>query len=225
MLSTVLAAVAAGAGAETSRTCSRFVSVKSSLEGVILAACAEVAKSEVGGVLGTSDDSLIGGAGSPGISVSVGIDVAVVSGSSGDSWLSAVRGAFGGAGAGAGLLNMLAQLRVPSGFELGFGAAFGSSTADAGTASPAVMFSQEDSRGVLSATAEPLATPSALGALSHPVASAAGASSLLGADVASEPLANPPLPPRPAPRPRSEPRPRPPRVLSKPPRPRPPRAD
>lgn len=228
MLATVLAAVAAGAGAETSGTSSRFVSVKSSFEGVISVACSEGAKSEAGGVFGTSEVWTIGGGGSPGISVSEGIDVAVIGGSTGGSWRGAARGALGGAGAGGGLLNMLAQLRLPSGFELGFTVGFGSSAACAGAASPAVMCSQEESSGVLSATAEsqpPLATSSVLGVLSHPVASAAGASSVLGADVAREPFVNPPLPPRPPPRPRSEPRPRLPRVLSAPPLPRPPRVD
>lgn len=197
VLAIVLAAVAAGAGAETSRTCSRFVSVKSSLEGVMFAACSELAKSEAGGVDGTSADSLIGG-GSPGISGSVGSDVAATGGSTGGSWLGTVRFALGGAG----LLNMLAQLLVPSGFELGFGAAFGSSAV---TASAGDMFSQA-SMGVLSGTAVSPVTPSIFGVLSHAEESA-GVSSTLGAAAGD-------FPPRPIPRPRSAPLPRPPRTLS-----------
>lgn len=89
----------------------------------------EDTKSDVGGVLGTSAVSSTGGGGSPSICGSVGMDGAGTGGSAGASLMGAARGAFAGAGAGAGLLNMLAQLRVPSGFELGLVSGFGSSTA------------------------------------------------------------------------------------------------
>ena len=146
VLATVLAAVAEGGGPESSRTCSRLVSVNSSLEGVMLAAGSDAARSEVGGVLGISEVSFTGiGGGSPGITFSSGIDVAVIGDSTGASWLGAARGALG-AGAGAGLLNMLAQLRVPSGFEGGL-----TSSTGGACVTSAEMFSQDDSIGVLSA--------------------------------------------------------------------------
>ena len=116
---------------------------------------------------------------------------------------------------------MLAQLRVPSGFELGFG---GSATAaGAGTAS-AETCSQDESRFVLSVFPEsqpPVAV--SVAGVSHVELSTAGVSSILAAGLPRAPLVKPPLPPRAAARPRSEPRPRPPRVPSKPPLPRPPR--
>lgn len=147
VLATVLAAVADGGGLDSSRTSSRFVSVNSSLEGVILAAGSEGAKSDIGGVFGISELSFTTtGGGSPGILVSSGIDAAVIGGSMGASWLGIARGALCGAGAGAGLLNMLAQLRVPSGFEGGLT----SSTGGASAAS-ADIFSQDDSIAMLSA--------------------------------------------------------------------------
>ena len=147
VLATVLAAVADGGGPESSRTCSKFVSVSSSFEGVILAAGSEVAISDIGGVFGTSEVSFTAtGGGSPCKFVSSGIDVAVIVGSTGASWLGIVRGAFCGTEAGAGLLNMLAQLRVPSGFEGGL-----TSSGGDGCAASADMFSQDESIGVLSA--------------------------------------------------------------------------
>ena len=147
VLATVLAAVADGGGPEVSRTCSRFVSVNSSFEGVILAGGSEAVKSDIGGVLGISEVSFSPtGGGSPGILVSSGIDVAVIGGSLGASWLGTARGTLGLAGAGAGLLNMLAQLRIPSGFEGGL-----SSSTGGACATSVEMFSQEDSIGVLSA--------------------------------------------------------------------------
>ncbi len=147
VLATVLAAVADGGGPEASRTCSRFVSVNSSFEGVILAGGSEAAKSDVGGVFGISEDSFnVTGGGNPGIIVPSGIDVAVTGGSIGASWLGTARGTLGLAGAGAGLLNMLAQLRIPSGFEGGL-----TSSAGGACATSAEMFSQDDSIGVLSA--------------------------------------------------------------------------
>ena len=147
MLATVLAAVADGGGPEASRTCSRFVSVNSSFEGVILAGGSEAGKSDVGGVFGISEDSFnVTGGGSPGILVSSGIDVAVIGGSIGASWLGTARGTLGLTGAGAGLLNMLAQLRIPSGFEGGL-----TSSTGGACATSAEMFSQDDSIGVLSA--------------------------------------------------------------------------
>ena len=82
VLAIVLAAVADGGGPEASRTCSRFVSVNSSFEGVILAGGSELAMSDVGGVFGISEVSFTAtGGGSPGILVSSEIDVAVVGGS------------------------------------------------------------------------------------------------------------------------------------------------
>ena len=145
VLATVLAAVADGGGLEISGTCSTLVSVSSSFEGVMLAAGSDVAKSDIGGVFGSSDVSITGG-GSPGILVSSGIDVAVIGGSTGASWLGIARAAFCGTGAGVGLLNMLAQLRVPSGFEGGLTSSIGG-----GCATSADIFSQDESIGVLSA--------------------------------------------------------------------------
>lgn len=184
--------------------------------------------------MGISKTSFIGGGGRPTISGSLGIIGASIEGSMGASWLGAERGTLGGAGAGLGLLNMLAQLRVPSGFELGCACSFGGER----VASAEEMFSHPESKGVLSATAESqlgVAVSTAAG-VSHeavPGSTAAGVSH--GAFSVPEtssvltmplvPLAKPPLPPRVAVRPRSDPRPRPPRVLSKPPRPRPPRVD
>ena len=85
MLATVLAAVAGGGGPETSSTCSRFVSVNSSFDGVMFAGGSAEVKSEPGGVFGISELSLTGGGGSPTISVPVGIDVTVTGGSTGAS--------------------------------------------------------------------------------------------------------------------------------------------
>lgn len=147
VLATVLAAVADGGGPEASRTCSRFVSVNSSFEGVILAGGSEAAKSDVGGVFGISEVSFTAtGGGSPDILASSGIDVAVIGGSVGASWLGIARDALGLVGAVAGLLNMLAQLRIPSGFEGGLISSTGGACATS-----AEMFSQDDSMGVLSA--------------------------------------------------------------------------
>ena len=147
MLAIVLAAVADGGGPEVSRTCSRFVSVNSSFEGVILAGGSEVARSDVGGVIGISEVSFTAtGGGSPGKLESSGIDVPVIGGSLGASWFGTARGALGLAGGGAGLLNMLAQLRKPSGFEDGLASSTGGACATS-----AEMFSQDDSIGVLSA--------------------------------------------------------------------------
>ena len=147
VLATVLAAVADGGGLEISGTCSTLVSVNSSFEGVMLAAGSVVAISDIGGVFGSSDVSFTStGGGSPGILVSSGIVVAVIGGSTGASWLGIARAAFRGAGAGTGLLNMLAQLRVPSGFEGGLTSSIGG-----GCATSADIFSQDDSIGELSA--------------------------------------------------------------------------
>ena len=180
----------------------------------------EGGRSGSGGVLGTSMLSMAGGGGRPGISVPGGIDVAGTDGCTGSSWLGAARGAFG-AGGGAGLLNILAQLRVPSGFELGFGSSGGA------WAASGVIFSQDDSRGVLSALVEsqPPVEASVGIVLSNPTASVATASSFLVAYESRELFTKPPLPPLAAPRPRSVPRPRVPRAMSLPPRPRPPRVD
>ena len=88
----------------------------------MLAGGSKDAGSEVGGVSRASEASLTGtGGGNPTISVSAGIVVAAIGGSTGASWLGTVWGALTGAGGGGGLLKMLAQLRVPSGFEGGFG--------------------------------------------------------------------------------------------------------
>ena len=81
VLATVLAAVARGGGPETSSTCSRFVSVNSSFDGVMFAVGSAEVKSEPGGVFDISELSLTGGGGSPTISVAVGIGVAVTDGS------------------------------------------------------------------------------------------------------------------------------------------------
>ena len=85
VLATVLAAVARGGGPDTSSTCSRFVSVNSSFDGVMFAVGSAEVKSETGGVFGISELSLTGGGGSPTISVAVGIDVAGTGGSTGAS--------------------------------------------------------------------------------------------------------------------------------------------
>lgn len=66
-----------------------------------------------------------------------GMDVAVIGGSIGASWLGTARGALG---TGAGLLNMLAQLRAPSGFEGCL-----TSSVGGGCAISADMFSQGES--------------------------------------------------------------------------------
>ncbi len=222
VLATVLAAVADGGGPESSRTCSKFVSVNSSFEGVILAAGSEVAKSATGGVFGTSDVSFTAtGGGSPGILVSSGTDVTAIVGSTGASWLGIARGAFCGGRAGAGLLNMLAQLRVPSGFEGGLASSTGG-----GWAASADIFSQDDSIGVLSAAgcSQLLVAASETGVSQSLFL--AGTWSVLPALVLRTPLATEaPLPLRGAPLPRSEPRPRPPRAPSNPPLPRPPRVE
>ena len=57
MLAAVLAAVAVSVGPELSGNLSRLSSVRSSFGGVMLAACSDPARSEVGGVLGVSDIS------------------------------------------------------------------------------------------------------------------------------------------------------------------------
>ena len=73
MLAAVLAAVRDATGPELSGTFSRFVSVRSSFEGVMLAACSVDAISAVGGVFGVSEDSTFGtGGGKPCITPSKG---------------------------------------------------------------------------------------------------------------------------------------------------------
>lgn len=62
MLAIVLATVALGAGPEVSRTCSRFVSVNSSFDGVMLAAGSSNA-SGGGGVFGISAEDSTGNSG------------------------------------------------------------------------------------------------------------------------------------------------------------------
>ena len=120
---------------------------------------------------------------------------------------------------------MLAQLRVPSGFELGF-CCSGAGAVAAGTAS-ADTCSQDESRFVLSVCAEsqPAAAVSGVPVGSAVGPSAAGASSGLTTWLPRVPFAKPALPPRAFPRPRSVPRPRPPRDPSNPPLPRTPRVD
>ena len=114
---------------------------------------------------------------------------------------------------------MLAQLRVPSGFELGFGG----SAVGAGTASTETC-SQDESKFVLSVFPESqLPVAVSMAGVSNVEFSTAGASSTLAVWLARVPLVKPPRPPRDVARPRSEARPRPPRVPSKPPLPRPPR--
>lgn len=183
----------------------------------------EIVISDVGGVLGISKFSVIGGGGRPIMSVSAGIDVAAIEGSMGASWLGVKRATLGGAGVGLGLLNMLAQLRVPSGFELGCASSFGGDRA----ASATEISSHPGSKGVSSATAisQLGVVVSAAAGVSHEGVSVAGASSIFAVWLPREPLVNPPLPPRVVLRPRSEPRPRPPRGFSKLPLPRPPRVE
>jgi hypothetical protein len=74
VLATVLAAVAVRGGPDVSSTCSRFVSVNSSFDGVMFAGGSETTISEAGGVLGISGVSFIGGGGRPTMSVAAGID-------------------------------------------------------------------------------------------------------------------------------------------------------
>lgn len=144
----MLAAVATGAGSETSGSCSRFVSVNLSFDGVISRAGSEGVMAEAGGVLAVSGPaSSIGtGGGSPGMSSATNPSCsswkASAAGSSPgvDGW-----GAFFGTGAGVGLLKILAQLRVPSGFRLGLGG----SGAGVEIASATVTFSHDVSRGVV----------------------------------------------------------------------------
>lgn len=190
----------------------------------MLAGGSEPAMSEAGGVVRISELSLIGGGGRPTMSVSASIDAAATEGSMGASWLGAERGVLG-ADVGLGLMNMLAQLRVPSGFELACGCAcsFGGDRA----ASVAEMFSHPDSKDVLSATAESQLgeAVSATAGVSHEELSVADTSSAFAVWLPRVPLVKPPLPPRVVLRPRSEPRPRPPRVFSKAPLPRPPRVE
>lgn len=84
VLATVLAAVADAAGPEVSSTCSTFVSVNSSFDGVMLAGGPEI-RSEVGGVFGISDVSVTKGGGRPGIPIAAGFEGAAIDGSSGAS--------------------------------------------------------------------------------------------------------------------------------------------
>ena len=85
VLATVLAAVAESGGPDISSTCSRFVSVNSSFDGVIFAGGSVDVTSEAGGVFGISEVSSIGGGGRPTMSVAAGIDVAATGGSTGAS--------------------------------------------------------------------------------------------------------------------------------------------
>lgn len=124
-------------------------------------------------------------------------------------------------GAGAGLLNMLAQLRVPSGFRLGLAG----SVAGVGLASEVLMFSHDESNAVPSASAVWFQVPVAPSVAAPLPPSPAGIASIdaLSWVVSRGPFGvEAPRPPRPRPRPRSEPRPRP-RGPSLPPLPRPPR--
>lgn len=85
------------------------------------AGASEEPTSEMGGVFGISEVGLTlnGGGPRPRSPLSFGFNMLPIEGSSSASWINAVRGTFGGAGAGLGLASILAQLRVPSGFELG----------------------------------------------------------------------------------------------------------
>lgn len=118
---------------------------------------------------------------------------------------------------------MLAQLRVPSGFEANFGGSLG-------WVASALTFSQDESNGVLSAVlggrsqlpTTTCAAGSVPGVIHGGSALEPGSALVLrGPLIEVAPAAA--RAPRPAPRPRSVPRPRPPRAFSKPPRPRPPR--
>lgn len=148
MLATVLAAVPELGGPDVSKTCSKFVSVNSSFGGVSSAACSDDTILGDGGVLGTLGFmfSTGGGGGSPGISSSSALEV----GTDGCSEAASSEGAslddFLETSGGAGLLNILAHVRVPSGFRLGF---VGSEAA-VGATSEALMFSQEESNAALS---------------------------------------------------------------------------
>jgi len=213
----VLAAVATGAGSETSGSCSRFVSVNLSLEGVISRAGSEGVIAEVGGVLTVSGPaSSIGtGGGSPGMSSATkSCCWSWKASAAGSSPRSEGWGAFFGIGAGAGLLKILAQLRVPSGFRLGLGG----SSAGVEVASATVTFSHDASRGVVPLSAgwsQPPITSLVIGASSQPPVSVLVSAVVFSGRALRGPLAvDPALPPRDAPRLRSEPRPRPPRVPS-----------
>ncbi len=147
VLATVLAAVAVvGGPAEVSGSCSRLVSVSSSFDGVISTG-GSVDMIGVGGVSGGTElgsSSGIGG-GNAGIFICAGSGVDLDA-STGVSCTGAACGAFGGAGAATGLYSILAQLRVPSGLELGFC----NSAVGAEAVSGTFTFSHEDSIGVIS---------------------------------------------------------------------------
>lgn len=152
MLATVLAAVPELGGPEVSRTCSKFVSVSSSFGGVNSAACSDDTILGDGGVFGTSGlmFSTGSGGGSPGMSSSSALDVGIGGCSEAASSMGAsLDDVFETSGA-TGLLNILAQVRVPSGFKLGFAG----SGATVGATSAALMFSQDESNAALSVSAD-----------------------------------------------------------------------
>lgn len=131
-----------------------------------------------------------------------------------------IRDILGGDSAGAGLLKMLAQLRVPSGFEL----AFGNSAVGADPTSGTTMFSHDASITAFSVSlgcSVPNTIPSVFPDGSRELTSPNGSELLSTCECRKPFVVDPPRPPRPPPRPRSEPRPRFPRTPSSPPLPRP----
>jgi len=127
VLATVLAAVAVGGGPDSSRTCSRFVSVSSSFEGVILVAGSDEGSPGEAGVTGRSrvGSSKKAGGGRTGSSVGSCSTSAALGGSTAGSCTGGAAETLGRTGAGTGLANNVAQLRVPSGIELAFCASAG----------------------------------------------------------------------------------------------------
>lgn len=134
MVATVLAAVAVGGGCEVSKTCSKFVSVSSSFDGVILVAGSDDGSPGEPGVTGRSmvGSSKGTGGGRPGSSIGSFSISEAIEGSATGSCTGGAGAAFGRAGAGTGLANNVAQLRVPSGFELAFCASVGGGTLSTG---------------------------------------------------------------------------------------------
>lgn len=139
----LLATVSDIMGFDTSCTCSRFVSVSSSLEGVMFTTGSDGPTLGDGAAL-TGAGARLSGADAPISSVSTG---GRAGGNSGADFLGAAAGgalALTGTGFGLGAgLSMLAQLLVPSGFR----AVFGVSATEGGAASAGVTISQDAASG------------------------------------------------------------------------------
>jgi hypothetical protein len=236
-LATVLKAVSVGGGLDSSGRCSTFSLVNSSFEGASSGTGPSSILSVVGldgssaMIVGSSTSSATGGAGASS-TCGTGSGVASTAGVSVGAGVCSLGGAagfaagFGGVGSGLGA-NMLAHvfLAATTGCFAASTGCFSTSEADPGTFS---MSSFDSAAGVgfasdapaSAAGLAPQAPPSVVDGESH------AADSVVGIDeVAREPVAAPPRPPRKPPRPRSVPRPRPPRTLSAPRRGASPRAE